>query len=122
MEQYDKEIKQAMSEAIQENIKDFYINISGKVAINSSKIVAVETEYKRYNTYWELEKDGLSEIAEVQETFESSYNKIKDYVIPLRIKHSSTNELSDLLNEGVVAVKYKPYTEWVNEQRSTTNV
>lgn len=59
---------------------------------------------------------------DVQETFESSYNKIKDYVIPLRIKHSSTNELSDLLNEGVVAVVYKPYTEWVNEQRSTTNV
>ena len=65
MEQYDKEIKQAMSEAMRENIKDFYINISGKSAINSSKIVAVETWYKRYNTYWELEKDGLSEIAEV---------------------------------------------------------
>lgn len=59
---------------------------------------------------------------DVQETFESSYNKIKDYVIPLRIKHSSTKELSELLNEGVVAVKYKPYQEWVNEQRSTTNV
>ena len=54
-----------------------------------------------------------------QETFESSYNKIKDYVIPLRIKHSSTKELSELLNEGVVAVKYKPYQEWVSEQRST---
>ena len=65
MEQYDKEIKQSMSEALRENIKDFYINISGKVLINSSKIVAVEAEYKRYNTYWELEKDGLSEIADI---------------------------------------------------------
>lgn len=54
-----------LREAINENIKDFYINISGKVLINSSKIVSVSAEYKRYNTYWELEKDGLTEIAEL---------------------------------------------------------
>lgn len=59
---------------------------------------------------------------DVQETFESSYNKIKDYVIPLRIKHSSTKELSDLINDGSVAVVHKPYQEWIKEQRSTTNV
>lgn len=58
---------------------------------------------------------------EVQETFETSYNKIKDYVIPLRIKHSSTMELSDLINDGSVAVVTKNYNEWVKEQRSTTN-
>lgn len=64
-EEDHKRLKQSMCEAIQENIKDFYINISGKVLINSSKIVSVSAEYKRYNTYWDLEKDGLTEIAEI---------------------------------------------------------
>lgn len=64
-DQDHKRIKQSVSEAISENIKDFYINIGGKLAINSSKIVSVGAEYKRYNTPWELEKDGLTEIAEL---------------------------------------------------------
>lgn len=58
-DQDHKRIKQSMSEAIQENIKDFYINISGKQYINSSKIESVEIEYKRYNSAQELEADGL---------------------------------------------------------------
>lgn len=64
-DQDHKRIKQSMSEAISENIKDFYINISGKIAINSSKIVAVEAEYKRYNSAQELEADGLTDVATI---------------------------------------------------------
>ena len=89
-DQDHKRIKQSMSEAIQENIKDFYINISGKIAINSSKIVAVEAEYKRYNTYWELDYDGLTEIAEVARDvhyFELENEKAEHFTLQnIRIK------------------------------------
>lgn len=79
-----KRIKQSVSEAISENIKDFYINISGKVLINSSKIVSVSAEYKRYNTYWDLEKDGLTEIAELARDvhyFETEDEEAKNFTL-----------------------------------------
>ena len=64
-DQDHKRIKQSVSEAISDNIKDFYINISGKQSINSSKIESVEIEYKRYNSAQELEADGLTDVASI---------------------------------------------------------